>query len=105
MGVSNTMPLDLYIMYDAVCSYIRTRGHEKYTPQEMHATKTCLKGHRQTLVEFAENLGSHTCWTNKLMTWWPSTTGTTSSLLTNTAGVPITQRGGFRSWIQIVIFT
>merc|ERR1712110_1110947 len=55
--VSNTMPLDLYIMYDAVCSYIRTRGHEKYTPQEMHATKTCLKGHRQTLVEFAEKLG------------------------------------------------
>merc|ERR1712110_205508 len=55
--VSNTMPLDLYIMYDAVCTWVRTRGHEKYTPQEMHATKTCLKGHRQTLVEFAEKLG------------------------------------------------
>ena len=55
--ISHTMPLDLYILYDASCSYLRTKGHEKFTRDEMHTTKECLKGHRQLLWEYAEKQG------------------------------------------------
>ena len=55
--ITNTLPLDLYIMYDATCSYIRTRGHEKHTLEEMETTVPSHKGHRQLIVEYAAELG------------------------------------------------
>ena len=55
--ISNTIPLDLFILYDATCSFIRTRGHEKFTRDEMHTLNQARKGHRQLLVEYAESKG------------------------------------------------
>ena len=55
--MTNTMPLDLYILYDATCAYLRTRGHEKHTADEMQAKVHSHKGHRQLIVEYAEKLG------------------------------------------------
>ena len=51
--ISNTMPLDLYVQYDAVCSYLRTRGHEKHTEDEMWTHRPLLKGHRQAVRDLA----------------------------------------------------
>ena len=44
--VTGTMPLDQYILYDSMCSYLRTRGHEKYIDVEMYTRQPKLKGHR-----------------------------------------------------------
>ena len=55
--ISNQIPLDLYVMYDATCSYIRTRGHEKFTADEMSTKIQAHKGHRQLLVEYAKENG------------------------------------------------
>ena len=51
--ITDTMPLDLFIKNDTFCSYIRTRGHEKYSEKQMHTTNPLLKGHRQIAREFA----------------------------------------------------
>ena len=51
------MPLDLYLIYDAACTYIRTRGHEKHSLEEMETKVSAHKGHRQLMVEYAKTLG------------------------------------------------
>ena len=56
--ITDTMPLDLFIMHDTLCSYIRTRGHEKFTEDKMHTTQPKLKGHRQVAKEFAIKIGA-----------------------------------------------
>ena len=55
--ITNTMPLDNYLIYDSLCSYIRTRGHEKYSEEEMYTLQPRLKGHRQFIREKAEEIG------------------------------------------------
>ena len=55
--ITHTMPLDIFLIYDSLCSYIRTRGHEKYSEEEMHTLQPKLKGHRQVIKETAVELG------------------------------------------------
>ena len=55
--IGNVMPLDMHILYDATCSYLRTRGHEKFTEDEMWTNKPIKKGHRQSIRDFARELG------------------------------------------------
>ena len=54
--ITNTMPLDLHILYDAQLSFIRTRGHEKYDVDEMHTIQPDLRGHRQVITDYAKEI-------------------------------------------------
>ena len=56
--ITDTMPLDLYIMNDTFCSYIRTRGHEKFSEKQMKTSQPYLKGHRQVAKEYAKKIGA-----------------------------------------------
>ena len=55
--ITDTIPLDLFIMHDTFSSYIRTRGHEKYSTKEMYTSKVNHKGHRQVARELATAIG------------------------------------------------
>ena len=55
--ISNTMPLDLHIIFDAVCSYIRKKGHEKHDRTVVTTQKPRLKGHRQSIEDISADLG------------------------------------------------
>ena len=83
--ISNTMPLDLHILFDAVCSYIRTKGHEKHDRTEVTTQKPRLRGHRQSIEDLAPQLGFghllHLDLDNMATVW----SGTRATLLMRTA--------------------
>ena len=54
--ITNTMPLDLHILFDAQLSYIRTKGHEKYEADKMHTDQPELRGHRQVICDFSKTI-------------------------------------------------
>ena len=50
--LTGTCPLDIYICGYAAMAYIRTRGFEKHSRQEMSTEIEGLKGHRQIMDEW-----------------------------------------------------
>ena len=54
--ITNTIPLDLHLLYDAQLAFIRTKGHEKYSKEEMITQQPMLRGHRQVMEDYAWSL-------------------------------------------------
>jgi len=55
--ITNTWPVDLFVKNVQVAGFLRTRGHEKYSENEMYTEVPCLKGHRQRIEEWLYKIG------------------------------------------------
>ena len=55
--MTNTWPLDIFARYLQACSFMRTRGFQGHTDNEMYATIHYLKGHRQLIEEWLYKIG------------------------------------------------
>ena len=55
--ITNTWPLDIHVKYLQACSFMRTRGFEKFNSNEMYTDINCQKGHRQHIEEWLYKIG------------------------------------------------
>ena len=54
----NLWPMDLFIKYLQAGSFLRTRGFQKFTDNQMYTPIRSLKGHRQRVEEWLYYLGA-----------------------------------------------
>ena len=55
--IMNIWPLDIHVHYLQACSFMRTRGFQGPTDNQLYTETDCLKGHRQWIEEWMYKYG------------------------------------------------